>query len=141
MSRFEEILVELKPLIGTLDSKERVEMENLISELRSLDLTDEQRLIIKRFIQKGIDESKVEIESIKNEISLREQLKDVSKTISLSYIAKTYFNKSRVWLYQKIDGTVIHGKPCKFTNEELKTLQFALNDIANKLNSVQLVIQ
>lgn len=141
MSRFEEILVELKPLIGTLDSKERVEMENLISELRSLDLTDEQRLIIKRFIQKGIDESKVEIESIKNEISLREQLKDVSKTISLSYIAKTYFNKSRVWLYQKIDGTVIHGKPCKFTNEELKTLQFALNDIANKLNSIQLVIQ
>jgi hypothetical protein len=141
MNSFDNILGKMKPLMGTQEPKERIELENLITELRKLDLTDEQRLIIKQFIQTGIDESKIEVESIKCEINLREQLKEVAEIISLSYIAKTYFKKSRVWLYQKIDGTVIHNKPCKFTEEEIETLKFALKDIANKLDSIQLVIK
>lgn len=78
-----------------------------------------------------------EIDVIKEKVNLQEQLKEVSEIISLSYIAKKYFNKTRSWLYQKINENIIHGKRCKFTDEELKTLQFALDEIKEKIGSIK----
>lgn len=68
-----------------------------------------------------------------DELILREQLKDVLPIISLAYIAKTYFNKTRQWLYQRINGSLVNGKPAKFTDEERKILNSALQDIADLL--------
>ena len=70
------------------------------------------------------------------EILLREQLKDILPAVSLAYVAKTYFNKTRQWLYQRINGTLVNGKPAKFTPEEITTLNNALRDIANRLSSI-----
>lgn len=70
------------------------------------------------------------------EILLREQLKDILPAVSLAYVAKTYFNKTRQWLYQRINGTLVNGKPAKFTPEEIATLNNALRDIANRLSSI-----
>ena len=70
------------------------------------------------------------------EILLREQLKDILPALSLAYVAKTYFNKTRQWLYQRINGTLVNGKPAKFTPEEITTLNNALRDIANRLSSI-----
>lgn len=68
-----------------------------------------------------------------DELILREQLKDVLPIVSLAYIAKTYFNKTRQWLYQRINGSLVNGKPAKFTDEERKILNSALQDIADLL--------
>lgn len=70
------------------------------------------------------------------ELLLREQLKDILPAVSLAYVAKTYFNKTRQWLYQRINGTLVNGKPAKFTPEEITTLNNALRDIANRLSSI-----
>ena len=70
------------------------------------------------------------------EILLRDQLKDILPAVSLAYVAKTYFNKTRQWLYQRINGTLVNGKPAKFTPEEITTLNNALRDIANRLSSI-----
>lgn len=70
------------------------------------------------------------------EILLREQLKDILPAVSLAYVAKTYFNKTRQWLYQRINGTLVNGKPAKFTPDEITTLNNALRDIANRLSSI-----
>lgn len=70
------------------------------------------------------------------EFILREQLKDIMPAVSLAYIAKTYFNKTRQWLYQRINGTIVNGKPARFTPEEIETLNNALKDIGNRLSSV-----
>ena len=40
---------------------------------------------------------------------VRNRLKSVLPAISLSYIAKTYFNKSRSWLNQRINGNTVNG--------------------------------
>ena len=69
------------------------------------------------------------------ELSVREQLKDILPAISLSYISKTYFGKTRQWLYQRINGSVVNGKPAKLNDEEKKTLEGALKDLGNKLSS------
>jgi len=74
----------------------------------------------------------VEAESI----LVREQLKEVSEIISLSYIARKYFNKNRTWIYQKINGNLKNGKSAKFTSSEIQMFNFALKDIGNKIGSI-----
>jgi hypothetical protein len=70
------------------------------------------------------------------DIEVRVQLMEVTEVVSLSYIAKNYFNKTRQWLYQKINGNVVNGKPAKFTPEEINRLNFAIHDISKKLGSI-----
>ena len=72
------------------------------------------------------------------EMAIREQLQDVLPSISLAYIAKTYFNKTRAWLYQRINGLKVNGKPARFTPEEIETLNYALKDIGGKLSSIRI---
>ncbi|MCL2860714.1 MAG: DUF5053 domain-containing protein [Oscillospiraceae bacterium] len=69
-------------------------------------------------------------------VLVREQLKEVNEIVSMSYIAKKYFNKNRTWLYQKINGNLKNGKTAKFTNSEIQTFNFALKDIGNKIGSI-----
>ena len=57
--------------------------------------------------------------------------------ISLSYIAKTYFNKSRSWLNQRINGNTVNGMQAKFSQEELRTLDYALKDLSEKLAEIR----
>lgn len=137
MNRFNAILNEMKPLMGSLVPEERDKLLQLEEELKTLQLSEEDKTKGKKFFDNGIDEIQQEIDVIKEKVNLQEQLKEVSEIISLSYIAKKYFNRTRTWLYQKINQNVIHGKPCKFTDEELKTLQFALDDIKNKIGSIK----
>ena len=36
-----------------------------------------------------------------------------------------------------MNGNIINGKPAKFTEEEIKNLNFALQDISKKIGSVR----
>lgn len=72
-----------------------------------------------------------------DEILVRKQLEEMLPAISLSYIAKTYFKKSRAWLYQRINGLSVNGKPARFTESEMETLNYALNDIGHKLTNIR----
>lgn len=65
---------------------------------------------------------------------MAERLGEITDMISMAYIAKTYFKKSRSWLAHKLNGNVVNGKPSQFTEDEIKTLRFALNDMASKLS-------
>ncbi len=70
------------------------------------------------------------------ELVLREQLKEVLPVVSVAHIANTYFGKTRSWLYQRINGSIVNGKPARFSDAERKILDGAFQDIANKLLSV-----
>ncbi|MBO7192286.1 MAG: DUF5053 domain-containing protein [Bacteroidales bacterium] len=50
-------------------------------------------------------------------------------------MAKSYFGKSRQWLYQRVNGLLVNGKQAQFTPAELETLNFALKDMGEKLSS------
>ncbi|GHT04862.1 hypothetical protein AGMMS49525_11700 [Bacteroidia bacterium] len=54
--------------------------------------------------------------------------------ISVSYLAKNYFNKSPQWFYQRLNGNSVNGKPAKFTPNELMKLRDSLTDISTKIN-------
>ena len=73
-----------------------------------------------------------------DDVLLRDKLGEIPEVISLSYIAKKYFGKSRNWLYQRINGYLVNGKPARFTNEERKKFVAAINDISDMLKKTSL---
>ena len=78
---------------------------------------------------------------LKNElqdVKLALELGDIANAISLSYIAKAYFGKSKNWLYQRLNGNKVNGKPAQFTEEERKRFAEALLDLSKRINETAL---
>ena len=88
--------------------------------------------------EKAVMESARKTLADAKELKIKEQLYQVSEIISMAYIAKTYFNKSKSWLSQRINEFDVNGKPAKFMPEEIETLNFAIQDISSKLGTVRI---
>ena len=71
-------------------------------------------------------------------LKIKEQLEQVADIVSMTYIAKMYFNKSKSWLSQRINELDVNGKPAKFLPEEIDTLNYAIQDISTKLGAVRI---
>lgn len=76
-----------------------------------------------------------------HEQRMAERLGEITDMVSMAYIAKTYFKKSRSWLAHKLNGNIVNGKPSQFTDEEQETLRLALNDMSAKLNAMSLALK
>ena len=72
------------------------------------------------------------------ELKIKEQIAQISEMISMAYISKNYFNKSKSWMSQRINELDVNGKPAKFTSEEVERLNFAIQDISAKLGTVRI---
>ena len=70
---------------------------------------------------------------------IREKLGNVPEAISMSYIAKNYFGKTKTWLYQRLNGNKVNGKEARFTESEARQLQNALHDLGQRLSSIVLL--
>jgi hypothetical protein len=70
-----------------------------------------------------------------DDLILAEKLKDILPVISVSYFAKTYFNKTPQWFYQRLNGNIVNGSAARFTEPELKKLSSALKDVGNMINN------
>ena len=99
------------------------------------ELCDEDSMKVASVATEQIQESIDEI----NGIIIRRQLEDILPFMSLAYIAKHYFGKSRQWLYQRVNGTIVNGKPARFTNQEIDILNAAIQDMGNRLLSTKVV--
>ena len=75
------------------------------------------------------------------DVNVRTDMGELCDVLSLSYIARHYFQKDRSWLAQRVNGNIVNGKPSAFTESELEILKFALNDIKNKLSETILNIK
>jgi hypothetical protein len=69
------------------------------------------------------------------------KMNGIKDIVSISYISKEYFGKTRTWLYQKLNGNTVNGKPARLTSEERLKLKFAFEDIAKKLQDTSLKIK
>lgn len=70
------------------------------------------------------------------QLALRVKLQEVLPAVSMSYVARHYFGKTRQWLHQRLSGAIVNGKPAKMTPEELKVFEAALHDLGGKLSAV-----
>lgn len=71
-------------------------------------------------------------ESIKA-YTMQERMGSLTEAINLAYIARHYFGKTRQWLYQRLKGQIVNGKPATFTPTEEQTFLMALNEIGLQL--------
>ena len=71
--------------------------------------------------------------------NIRERLGNLPEIINLSAVARQCFGKSRTWLYQRINGNKVNGKPAYFTRAERRQLLEFLHGIGNDLLAVKLV--
>lgn len=130
---------ELDILRKYMDGHNDAKFNEQADYIRANFTSEEDEKEINDFIASALGQISGKTEALIQEaesILIREQLKEASKIISMSYIAKNYFNKSRVWLYQKINGNMKNGKPVKFSQSEIETFNFALKDISKKIGSI-----
>ena len=116
-----------------MNAKNEEEKEAVRKEIA--ELCDEDAMKVASVATEQIQESIDEI----NGIIIRRQLEDILQFMSLVYIAKQYFGKSRQWLYQRVNGTIVNGKPARFTNQEIDILNAAIQDMGNRLLSTKVV--
>ena len=65
--------------------------------------------------------------------TMKAQLSDLLISISWADLANRYFNRSRSWLYHKLDGIDGNKKPTAFTDEEREQLRGALIDLSDRI--------
>lgn len=123
-------------LLRTQEGSE--EFDRMWRELKS-DMPVEQRREMGQLILKEMREARERRK--RADVDVRGSLGDLYDVLSLSYIAQHYFRKDRSWLAQRVNGNLVNGKPCAFTDDELEILKLALTDIKNKLSETILSIK
>lgn len=98
---------------------------------------DESLSLINNCIDELAQGTLAKVEQLKED-AIKLQMGNVSNYLSMSYIAKQYFGKTRAWLYQRINGHSVNGKPCRFTEEEKATFNRALQDISREIGSLHI---
>lgn len=93
------------------------------------DKTKMEKEVFTKVFMEGAKDAIEQSESIIKEANLRLTLDNIFPAISWSYIASNYFKRSRSWLHQRINGSLVNGVPAKFTDEEKRILIKALNDL------------
>lgn len=129
---------ELKELWKQSAEVDRSAIDRQISELIN-SMTDREVEQLTSGVQNDFDNIHQEVADIKEQLTIRECLEPILPYLSVSKLAKDYFNKSSSWFYQRLNGNKIHGKVCRFTDKELETLDQALKDISQRISSLRLI--
>lgn len=128
----------LKDDLKKMDTLSGKELDLFLIDMKARYTSSEDKETIRKHLLGELADIKSEMADINKELTVKEQLKDISEVVSLSYIAKKYFGKSRAWLYQRINGNSVRGQVYKLSQEEIDILNFALRDISNKLGSLSI---
>jgi len=136
----------------------RVEIERLKREFISLNTEQEKQEFDikfrnhiaskseeekKEFADAFVDSAKEDAKRIKdfcNEVTIRIKMEEILDVVSMSYISREYFHKSKSWFSQKLNGNIKNGSPSEFTKSELKTLSLALEEISEKIKNTACLI-
>lgn len=97
-------------------------------------LTDAQRDEVIEATDSEFSRIHVEITDINETLDVRDLLADILPIVSISHLSRIYFGKSASWFYQRMNGNIVHGKPAKFTPDEVKILSQALGELSEKFS-------
>ena len=93
-------------------------------------LSDTEKEFVRKEFMSSLDDRLAFTKNRLAEIDISMDIMEVSKYVSLSRIASDYFGKSKEWLYQRVKGYSVNGKPAAFTPDERRKLSEALQDIS-----------
>ncbi|MCD8269477.1 MAG: DUF5053 domain-containing protein [Parabacteroides sp.] len=105
------------------------------------EMTPEERKDFRKAFLASARRTVSEAKEVREDVELKLLLKEVDSYLSLSQIAQDYFGKSRSWLYQRINGAIVNGKPAQFTREEQLRFSEALLDISSRIKDTALKLK
>lgn len=115
-----------------LNAQNEQEQNKVFDEIRALMDADAVAVA-----EVAAEQAREIVEDAQNIIA-RDALREVLPAVSVAYIARQYFGRSRAWLTQRINGNEVNGKRATFTPEELHIMRAALRDLSAKLSAVEL---
>ena len=133
MENLNDLLAELKSLIGSTEEADRKRFADILAALKERKDEPEVQAALEGFVADGIDELKKDTEKIRKQVQ-----EESYALLPLAYIAKHYFKKSRAWLYQRINGYSVRGKVYTLNDREKEIFNNAVQDIARKIGSVHI---
>lgn len=114
--------------------EERKSNDDLLKQAMELTVTDEEKKEAGKYLREAMKRRR------RNDIDAKGLLGDMADAVSLSYIARTYFGKDKSWLYQRLNNTLVNGKPAAFTQQELKILADSIGDLSKRLSAISTII-
>lgn len=100
----------------------------------------EGKAFAQAFLQ-GAKDSKDQLDKATQALQLKKDLEEINDFTSMSYIAKHYFGKTRHWLYQRINGSLVNGKPVSLNDEERQKLIIALKELSATMSRTALTLE
>ena len=127
--------MDVKKLTLDFFSADETGRKKIMSEIAQVfnSLSPEEQHAVQNIFLEKVQEKTEEMKPMIDDIKLRLTLEEISQFVSLSYIAKHYFNKSRSWLHNKMKGYLVNGKNVSFTPDEAMKLKNALKDISQTI--------
>ncbi len=80
-------------------------------------------------------------EALIGEYHFKQALNDIIPAVTWSYIAEEYFQKSRSWLSQRMNGYHVNSKAAAFTPEEINTLADGLLDLSERIKKSAILLK
>lgn len=99
--------------------------DSLMKEAFSLATTPAEKREAGQYLRQAIANRK------RPDVDVKGILGETAEVLNLSYIARRYFNKDRTWLYQRLNRSMVNGKPATFTEAELHRLSDSLKEVSN----------
>lgn len=129
--------MELKELWKKASETERTKIDKEISSLLA-STNEEEVSSLEEAVSSDFNRIHKEADDIERTLSVRKKLEPFLPLINVAEFSRHYFGKSSSWFYQRLNGNIVHGKPVSFTDEELKQLQDAFQDLSKRLLEKQL---
>lgn len=120
-------LVAAIPQLGTQQGRDA--SDRLMSEALQLAATPKEKREAGAYLRHAL-----QLRHKRADVDVAQMLGELADVLPYSYIAKKYFGKTRPWLSQRINRSVVNGKEACFTGKELMTLAEAAKDLSLQLS-------
>lgn len=121
----------LKRSMGSEDPEAKKRVDEILAALEANDSPEVQQRL-RAFLDGELNKVKEDVEILRNQIAGDYEI------LPLAYIAKNYFNKSRNWLYQRLNGYKVRGKVYTLSDSEKEIFNTAVKDLAQRIGAIHL---
>ena len=104
--------------------------DKLMAEAFALAHTPEDKKEAGQYLVQAMNKRK------RPDVEVRNMLGEIADALSLSYLAKRYFEKDKTWLYHRLNNSNVNGKPASFSQKDLIILADSLKDLSSKLSDI-----
>jgi hypothetical protein len=127
---------EFNEFINQFQSGDIVELEQLLNKVDLL--TDEQKIRFKPVLDARTGNALNRAKGIVDGVKLALKIEPVTDYISIAYLSRRFFGKSRSWLHNRLMGYKNNGKPDTLSDVDIHRLQEALFTISDEIKAAAL---